>query len=701
LFSYYLFSGIGNLRCYSVSHNLALSQVFMSFNESATAATPAKEKNIAKDSLAFLRRSIEKMKSLQATERVLASVEKAVLNKVPEKFNLIPLSSAIHHLNEAIRLNDEVKIREANSGVSFALESIVNHLVQRDDHIQPYNMRRFCDQSDTILDLNAYAALTSFYRSLPHTEQNRGKYDFVVTRLFSTTIPGSNNKLRTLRTSREQVVKRLTEMCAAWGEDTQNWSSDSAKVTETNQCFDNFINEVRMITSLEEMADSSFFQRVRDFKANVGELLYLPEVTATSVETNIIIANRFTVLMEAETEEIREEPEAVQEIAAVYSDIYSGGSSDITRIINELEDNSQQQGVVVRERVSRFTRLLQIAVKSEEGNKLAPPPLPDEAFLIAVGAGEMDSIPEPSFATTPAAEEEMSPDLQMLCSNSELKPLVESFMKSSAEVRKLDIHNFLSPLPEESDLDNEVELRRESLELILSADYLVRTELGKDCEPADDIEDRVDRLFSQMERSSDEVRDLIKEARNKDQNANYEALLQVYNHLMGARLRMQSAIVRRTASELSQSQEEEIPQKISSHTYQESIPVAVPKESLASRLGVNKWLVTAAILLIALALAFKFLYLDKAEVPKDGASVVLLNRSELPGSELISQAKLNGDLLLCEVNGAWAALPPDAKKEKLEALYEFAQTKGASILMVVNSKGTTVGSANKSGAFTE
>ncbi len=673
----------------------------MSFNESATAATPAKEKNIAKDSLAFLRRSIEKMKSLQATERVLANVEKAVLNKVPEKFNLIPLSSAIHHLNEAIRLNDEVKIREANSGVSFALESIVNHLVQRDDHIQPYNMRRFCDQSDTILDLNAFAALTSFYRSLPHTEQNRGKYDFVVTRLFSTTIPGSNNKLRTLRTSREQVVKRLTEMCSAWGEDTRSWSSDAAKVTETNRCFDEFINEVRTITSLEEMADSSFFQRVRDFKANVGELLYLPEVTATSVETNIIIANRFTVLMEAENEEIREEPEAIQEIAAVYSDIYSSGSSDIARIIGELEGNSQQQGVVVRERVSRFTRLLQIAVKSEEGNKLAPPPLPDEAFLVAVGAGDMASIPEPSFTTTPAAEEEMSPDLQLLCADAELKPLVESYMGSSSEVRKLDLHNFLSSLPEDSDFPEEMTLRRESLELILSADYLVRTELGKGCEPGDDIEDRVDRLFSQMERSSDDVRDLIKETRHKDQNANYEALLQVYNHLMGARLRMQSAIVRRTASELSQTEEAELAQNGSSETYQEPIVVATPKESLSSRFGVSKGMIAAAILVFALAVAYKFLYFDTAEVPKDGASVIQLNRNDLPGSELLTQAKLNGDLLLCEVNGVWKALPSNTRTEKLQAIYDFAQTKGASVVMVVDSKGTTVGSANKSGVFTE
>ncbi len=673
----------------------------MSLNESATAATPARDKNIARDSLAFLRRAIEKMKSLQATERVLASVEKAVLNKVPEKFNLIPLTSAIHFLNEAIRLNDEVKIREANSGVSFELESIVNHLVQRDDHIQPYNMRRFCDQSDTILDLNAFAALTSFYRSLPHTEQNRGKYDFVVTRLFSTTIPGSNNKLRTLRTSREQVVKRLTEMCAAWGEDTQSWSSDSAKVTEVNRCFDAFINEGRAITSLEEMADSSFFQRVRDFKANVGELLYIPEVTATSVETNIIISNRFTVLMEAEAEEVREEPEAIQEIAAVYSDIYSSGSSDIARIISELQHNSQQHGAVVRERVSRFTRLLQIAVKSEEGNKLPPPPLPDEAFVVAVGTEDMAFIPEPSFATTPAEEEEMSPDLQILCSNSELKPLVESYMKSSAEVRKLDIHNFLSPLPEGSDLDNDVALRRDSLELILSADYLVRTELGKDCEPSDDIEVRVDRLFNQMERSSEEVRDLIKETRQKDQNANYEALLQVYNHLMGARLRMQSAIVRRTASELSQAQGSEATQTVVPTNYHEVVAVEVPTESLASRLGVNKWLLVGAGIVMVSALAFKFLYFDKAEVPKDGAAVVLLNRSELPGSELIRQAKLNGDLLLCEVNDSWVALPPAARKEKLQILYDFAQAKGASILMVIDSKGATVGSANKSGAFTE
>ena len=710
---------------------------------SLSAATPTKglSPQVAKDSLAYLRRAIERMKSLQATERVIASLERVVLNRVPEAFEVKPMILVINALNLVLREGDESKIQLAQDVVSQELAAALTPLVRRDEVILPSDLRRFCEADSSLLDLNALAALTSFYRSLPPTEACRSKYDFVITRLFSSAEPG--RRQRQLRSSREQISKRLMDMCRAWGESPQRDSANAARIAVSLQQFDDFIAEIKTIHKLEVLVSHSFFQRVRDFKADVGNLLFSPEVTAASVEANVIIANRFWALLEIEGEALHEAPEELHLLADAFSDIYSNEPDEISRILSELQA-SNQHDEIAQGRVFRFIGLLRLATKAGEESSFSlsakaemfGSEVEELNFLspanVAMLGGEVDTALEwPTdwpLATAPAAiaaiEEELqtlaeqpenqellttdaidpvAEELQALTEQPENQELLAAYRKASAEVRKLDLHCFLSALPDgdHEDLQGADKSRRASLELIFNADQLVQVDLGAGCEPGDDLEARVDTLFDALGQRSEEMRELIKVTHEHDQNANYEVLLHVCNQLMAARLRLQSALVRRSACEIADAQKEETTAPLSAPLSPEAAPEIVQENSTenvqksAVQNSRFKWLVVVAVLLIVAVIGLRFASSGSKVLLKDDTDVVRLAPDQLPHGELFAEVKLHRDLLLCVATEKWLTLAAQEQKEKLQELLDFGQERGAIRILLVDAKGTTVGSATK------
>ncbi len=659
---------------------------------------------MAQNALAYLRRAIEKMKSLQAVERVMANLERAMLNRVPDKFDLNLLVPAINALNLALREGDEDKVREAVFTVSEELDAALQSLVARDAAIMPYHLRRFCEEETTSLDLNALAALTSFYRALPHSETNRGKYDFVVTRLFSSVEPGRSTRVcsscdcsarhRHLRISREQLAKRLTEMCMAWGEVIARDPADAVNVSQSLEQFDHFIAEVKQINKFEELVSRAFFQRIRDFKAQVGALLYLPEVTAASVESNVIIANRFLTLLEIESEEIQAAPHALQSLAGAFSDTYSNEPDEISAILRELQANAQHDEVT-QERVARLTTLLQIPAAT----KAAPPP----ELFVAEFDGATHSPPGPAFVAAPVMTIEMDEELQAFAAEPENQPLLTAYGNASAEARRLDLHSFLAPLPngDHEELKDESKSRRAALALIFQADNLIQIELGKECEPSVDIEARVEKLFDQLGQVSDEVRDRIKVAQKHEQNTNYEVLLHVYNQLMTARLRLQSAIVRRSASANTVADAPvDAPAPLVAKARQEVAPASVKSERQppGARISLRQWLMIAAIVVLLAAVSVNFV-MGKKQAAKDDADVVRLDRSQMPHGKFFTEAKLHRDLMICVVTQKWLELSAQEQKEKLQEILSFGQERGVQRVMLIAPKGTTVGFITKEEVF--
>lgn len=660
----------------------------------STPAPTGMPPQMAQKALAYLRRAIEKMKALQAVERVLGSIERVMLNRLPDKFDLSLLVTAINTLNLALREGNEDKVREAVFAVSQELDTATQLLIARDAAIMPYHLRRFCEEETTTLDLNALAAMTSFYRALPHSESNRGKYDFVVTRLFSNAEPGRSARHRHLRITREQLAKRLTEMCAAWGEVISRDPADAANINQSIAQFDQFIAEVKQINKFEEMVGREFFQRIRTCKAQIGSLLYLPEVTAASVESNVIITNRFLTLLDIESEEIQTASSALNSLAGAFSDTYSAQPNEISAILLELEASTQHDEVA-QQRISRLTNLLQIVTKPS-------PPFPLPEMSVGESNETAEAAPEPVFNVAPAVSVEMDEELQAFAAVPENQSLIAAYCNASADARRLDLHSFLSPLPngDHEELKGERKSRRAALDLIFQADKIVQTELGQECEPGANIEARVEKLFDQLGQDSDDVRQWMKVAQKHEQNTNYEVLLHVYNQLMSARLRLQSAIVRRNTSE---NVESETPKTASAPTAQAAATntpdlTKETSKTKGARISLRQWLIIATAILLIAAVGLNFA-LSKKQQAKDDAEVVRLDRSQMPHGTFFTEAKTHQELMICVVTQKWLELSAQEQKEKMNELLTFGQERGVQRLILLDAKGKTVGFLSKEEAF--
>jgi hypothetical protein len=660
---------------------------------------PAASSENKQKALAYLRRAIEKMKALQAAERVLANIERVLLSRAPGKFDLAPLVAAINELNLALRNKDEDKAQEAMTAVGQALEAATQSLVARDTTIMPYHLRRYCEDDNVLLDLNALAALTSFYRSLPSTDANRGKYDYVVTRLFSQPEPGCSTRLRQLRISREQLTKRLTEMCLAWGETIVRAPEDAEKIRQHIQHFDEFITEVKQISKFEELINSAFFQRVRACKAQVGNLLYLPEISAVSIESNVIINNRFLTLLERESEAATSASPALQNLADAFGAPYSNEPDEISVILRELQASAPSDEAA-QAPVARLTNSIQLPLPLEAPPEPAtapdlPPPAPTDEAAETAEVSPAAVAPEDFVPAEPAAVSEMDEELQALAVDPDNQPLVAAYYKASPEARKLNLHNFLAALPDgdHAELASERKSRRKALSLILQADQIVQPDLSEEAEPIADLEARAEKLLDQLGQISDEIRDQIKVAAKYEQNANNDVLLDVYNQLMTVRLRLQSVLIRRSINDTA-----DTISPAPAPTQRAAEVTAVVVKNTASQPGTQKmWrngLIVAVMAALLIALGVHFGMSRRAK-PKDDPAVVRLDRSQLPHGDFFTEVKLHQELMICMVTQRWLEMAASEQKVKLREIFNYGQERGVNRIILLAPKGTTVGFVTK------
>lgn len=701
---------------------------------SLSAATSPKglSPQVAKDSLAYLRQAIERMKSLQATDHVFVCLEQAQLQRAPEKLKLKALVTAINSLNLALREGIETKVDSTRAVVQQELEAAVANLVRRDARVMTYNLRRYCEAEATLLDLQSLAALASFYYLLPFSESSRSKYDFVITQLFSLV---DEQRQRHLKGNPEQISKRLTTMCQAWEEGEERESADPLQVMTCLQEFAVFMAEMETIPTLGALVSSAFFQRMRDFKTSLGPLFFTPEVTAASVEANVAFANGFLTLLRKESQAFCEAPEVLP-LAEAFSDPYASEPDEIARILTELQTHPQESEEA-QARVTRLTQLLQLTEEERLSPSLIAEPvlrqpdnltelpsdLPpaDDGFSgellpkaaetvievaaepIAEVAAEIAAETAIETATDAVAEAATSQEvvaadeaLEAFAAQPENEVVIAAYRCASPAVRELELACFLSPLPEDKheELKREEQARRTSLELILQADQLHQS--VKSGEGVSDA--RVETLLDALGQCGDDMRDLIKISHTHEQDKNYEVFLHIYNQLMATRLRLQSALVRRSTNEVvpDDPQEEETTLEFAQEAAPEAVSETDAEETVQTptRNANRKWMVVVAIVLIAVALGIRFLTMTEAKAPpKDDTDVVRVAQKDLPHGALFADIKLHRDLLLCVATEEWLTLGSADQKRKLQDLLQFAQQQQAKRVLLIDAKGLTVASA--------
>src|SRR5688572_17916894 len=131
------------------------------------------------------KRVMEEVSSLQMVEHVLSGIEREQIKKAPEAFDDLSVKKALHRFLQVSGDPDSEEFASAEFALMQEIEDWFSALAARDSGLSVANVRRFCENSRPVLSSQALIALARFYRNSPFSEPVRGKFDFVITRLFS------------------------------------------------------------------------------------------------------------------------------------------------------------------------------------------------------------------------------------------------------------------------------------------------------------------------------------------------------------------------------------------------------------------------------------------------------------------------------------------------------------------------------------
>lgn len=260
---------------------------------------------VSDNSQFFRKRATEEVSSLQMVEHLFSGVEREHMKVPSVAYDDLNAKKALHKF---LQVSEEVN-SQSHAEAEFALRNETEAwnlaLYERDQKISVANVRRFCEGSRPVLSSQALIALARFYRNSPFSEEVRGKFDYVMTRLFSRE---SDFETRQLLFGRDEMIGHINTLYA-------NWSSiaiytkddDHAEVSLTVARFDEFTKEATDAKSFDELLGSDFFNRVRAYKEESAEMFFVPDVTAAAMTCNLAIGNRYVELIARERAKIGQE----------------------------------------------------------------------------------------------------------------------------------------------------------------------------------------------------------------------------------------------------------------------------------------------------------------------------------------------------------------------------------------------------------
>ncbi len=248
----------------------------------------------------FRKRAMEEVSSLQMVEHVLSGVEREHMKVAPIPFNDLQVKKALHtflNVSEGIGSPEHV---EAEYELMERTQAWSTALAERDANITVANVRRFCENSRPALSSQALMSLARFYRNSPFSESVRGKFDFVMTRLFSRE---SEEHKRRLLFGHADMIGHITTLYANWSSISLHAGEDAAgEIAAATAKFKVLIDEAELASRFGELIEADLFNRIRDFKEELGELFYAADVLAAAIDCNIRLGNRYVDLVQQERE---------------------------------------------------------------------------------------------------------------------------------------------------------------------------------------------------------------------------------------------------------------------------------------------------------------------------------------------------------------------------------------------------------------
>ena len=243
----------------------------------------------------YRKRAMEEVSSLQMVEHVLAGVEREHMKMPAASYDDLEVKKALHRFVRVAVENGSEEHAEAEYALLQETQRWHSALSARDKNVSVANIRRFCENSKPVLSSQALMALARFYRNSSFTEEVRGKFDFVMTRLFSRDAGFEKRK---------QLFPRL-EMIGHVKTLYGNWSSITYHTAEENkadielavQRFDDLVSHFEIAETFDDLLNADVFGSIRQYKESCGELFYVPDVVAAAIECNVRLGNKYVELI--------------------------------------------------------------------------------------------------------------------------------------------------------------------------------------------------------------------------------------------------------------------------------------------------------------------------------------------------------------------------------------------------------------------
>lgn len=250
----------------------------------------------------FRKRATDEVSSMQTVEHVLSGVEREHMKTLPVPYNDLVAKKALHTFLQA---TDDLKSQECADAEFELLQETQKWfgvLAERDKNISVANIRRFCEESRPALSSQALISLARFYRNSPFSESVRGKFDFIMTRLFSREIEGDKRKELFVRSGMIGHIRTLYE----------NWSSINLFSFDDHETefalavaqFEDFAVEAESAASFDDLLAKDIFDRIRVFKEGLAEMFFAEDVVAAAIDCNLRVGNRFVELIIASRSEV-------------------------------------------------------------------------------------------------------------------------------------------------------------------------------------------------------------------------------------------------------------------------------------------------------------------------------------------------------------------------------------------------------------
>jgi len=246
----------------------------------------------------YSKRAIDEVSFLRMVEHVFAGIEREQMKIVPKPFDDLEVKKVLHRFLQVSKDLNQNEQAQAEFQLLQETENWYSALTHRDKRISINHLRRYCETTRPPLSSPALVALARFYRNSPYSEQARGKFDFVITRLFSKDI---ENEHREMVFSREELVAHLKGLYAEWSSvPLYSTDEDDSEILLIALRFEDFITEATVAGNFDELIKNDFFNRLRLFKKETNENFFAPLVVAADIESNIRIGNRYVELLEKE-----------------------------------------------------------------------------------------------------------------------------------------------------------------------------------------------------------------------------------------------------------------------------------------------------------------------------------------------------------------------------------------------------------------